>query len=159
MLTRAKARRWALWAGVWLGAASLLMYVGSAICTITRTTPSETLRIGGGAIVASRHPPVPPGRGAAPSIGFSIEPGLGSPWYLLPRWREEAGVERIVFPYWIVLAGGILSAYFLLPEKAEPGKCSKCSFDLSGAPQAPADAGSIRCPECGTVSTPGPQPA
>lgn len=159
MLTRAKARRWALWAGVWLGAISLLMYMASAICAIVYTSPAETIRVGGGAINANRHNVTPPGRGAAPHTGFSIEPGLESPWYLLPRWHEENGAERIVFPYWIVLTGGVLSAYFLLPKEADPGKCPKCSFDLSGAAQAAGDSGRVRCPECGTVSPRGPQPA
>src|SRR4051812_35662866 len=131
MITRARARRAALWCGLGGGAAAALLYLLSLAVTIQRVAGGERVQIGSGALVGSHASQGIP-------LGWSVS-SVSSGWYFLPRWRDQPGsVDWIVLPLWVPLALGLLCGYFLLPKDPAPGHCPACGFDLRALLPDPA---------------------
>src|SRR5689334_3693064 len=109
MLTRQRVRRGMVWAGVVVGAVSAIVCLVSGVLSISHVSPSHMVWIGGGAITTTRPGIVPPPGMASSSVqnGWSAGFGIARNWWVLPRWHEESGHERIVFPLWIPIVLGL----------------------------------------------------
>lgn len=156
MITRRKVRRVATWAGVAIGALSLIAFIVSVV-----TPLSGVHALGARSLSLARGSVAYYWQGSS-FVSFSSfpngDPGTGW-WRVLPKWVDIEGPSTVGFghpgefilPLWIPTALGLLCAYFLLPERGPRHLCAKCNYDLNAIPQSN---GRTTCPECGTIAEP-----